>query len=398
MLGIGMILKDLAIRGILRTARHVFTRDLSHSHNTFWPRGFVVSGFFGDTFGVARSADLTVHKLEQLGFQVIKHRLNDFLYSKGMFGCELDAPKDFGWIMHCNAPEALATLAKTNPMKLPNGPRLGYWAWELEDLPEEWKQISKVFDQIIVPSTFVKDSFGELRENVIRRTHPVETSGLVQMLGPPKNKYARNFIVQMDGKSSLSRKNIGAAIRAFRHAFGDSSEFLLKVKTQSLSELQRQTIRGWIDGAPNVQWIDKKLPEEELAELWTDVDCVISTHRSEGYGLALAEAVSTGRQAYATGWSGNMDFMSVEKDALIDYRFIRIKESDDVYGRMADGERRWAEVQFSSVVQAFLRAAETVSIDQGLGMRSELAQLSQDWSDVTPNEPLFASDELRQFA
>ena len=380
------------------SARHVFTRKLSHSHNVYWPRGFVVTGFFGDTFGVARSADLTAHKLELLGFKVIKHHINDLLLSKSVFGGVLDAPADYGWIMHCNAPEAINALAKTNPAKLPSGPRLGYWAWELEDIPDSWKQVSKVFDQIIVPSTFVKDSFGDLRENVIRRTHPVETSGLVQSLAAPSNQCARTFIVQMDGNSGLSRKNIGAAIRGFRHAFGERSEFKLIVKTQALSPSQRATVEGWIDGAANVQWIDEQVSEEDLIEVWRDVDCVISTHRSEGYGLALAEAVSTGRQAYATGWSGNMDFMHVQRDALIDYRFIHLKGSDDVYGNMADGERRWAEVQFSSVVQAFLRAAETRSIDQGEAMRHELAKLSLDWSDVTPGEPLFASDELRQFA
>ena len=291
--------------------------------------------------------------------------------------------------MHCNAPEALHALAKTNPLKTPKGPRFGYWAWELEDVPSDWQKIARVFDQVIVPSSFVKDGFAGNISHVVRRSHPVETSNLVRNLSSPSRKYARHFLVQMDGKSSLSRKNIGASIRGFRHAFGDRSEFRLTVKTQSLNESQRNSIGGWIEGASNIQWIDETLNDDELVELWRDVDCVVSTHRSEGYGLALAEAVSTGRQAYATGWSGNMDFMRGYEGSLIDYRFIQLRNSDDVYGRMADGERRWAEVQFSSVVRIFLAAADTLSIDQGAPIRQRLKDLQQDWGNVIPGMSIF---------
>lgn len=393
-----MWLKELAIEGILLAARQVYARSESDRTRAHWPKGFVVSGYFGESFGIARSADLTVVKLKELGFDVYKHQLQDLHQSRGIFSASIDAPKDFGWIIHCNAPEALHALAKTNPFRTPNGPRLGYWAWELEDIPTPWKNISKVFDQVIVPSTFVQDSFRGLTPHVVRRSHPVETSNLVRNLSGPKRKFARRFLVQMDGKSSLSRKNIGAAIRGFRHAFGDRPEFSLVVKTQFLSEDQRQSIRGWIEGAHNITWIDRSFSDAELVDLWRDIDCVVSTHRSEGFGLALAEAVATGRQAYATGWSGNMDFMSGNNDALIDYRFIQLKQTDDIYGRMADGARRWAEVQFSSVVQTFLTAAETVSIDQGSAIRKRLNTLQQDWGSVSPDQPLFESNLAAAFA
>ena len=384
-----MGLRDIGIRSVLLAARHLHARSDADRRNAVWPKGFIVTGYFGEKFGVARSADMTVMNLRELGFEVKKHNINELLSSRRLFGEAIDAPSDFGWIMHCNAPEALHALAKTNPLKTPKGPRFGYWAWELEDVPSDWQKIARVFDQVIVPSSFVKDGFAGNISHVVRRSHPVETSNLVRNLSSPSRKYARHFLVQMDGKSSLSRKNIGASIRGFRHAFGDRSEFRLTVKTQSLNESQRNSIGGWIEGASNIQWIDETLNDDELVELWRDVDCVVSTHRSEGYGLALAEAVSTGRQAYATGWSGNMDFMRGYEGSLIDYRFIQLRNSDDVYGRMADGERRWAEVQFSSVVRIFLAAADTLSIDQGAPIRQRLKDLQQDWGNVIPGMSIF---------
>ncbi len=38
-------------------------------------------------------------------------------------------------------------------------------------------------------------------------------------------------------------------------------------------------------------------------------DCFVSLHRSEGFGLAIAEAMAFGKPVIATHWSGNADFM-----------------------------------------------------------------------------------------
>ena len=46
-------------------------------------------------------------------------------------------------------------------------------------------------------------------------------------------------------------------------------------------------------------------------------DCYISLHRSEGFGLTLAEAMSLEKPVIATAYSGNLDFMTPANSCLI---------------------------------------------------------------------------------
>ena len=46
-----------------------------------------------------------------------------------------------------------------------------------------------------------------------------------------------------------------------------------------------------------------------MADLIASADAVISMHRSEGFGLLLAQGMLAGKPVVGTGWSGNLDFM-----------------------------------------------------------------------------------------
>ena len=60
-----------------------------------------------------------------------------------------------------------------------------------------------------------------------------------------------------------------------------------------------------------------------MRTLMASVDVVISLHRSEGFGLFLAEAMCLGKPVVATGWSGNMDFMDEKSAGLVRYCLVR---------------------------------------------------------------------------
>ena len=42
-------------------------------------------------------------------------------------------------------------------------------------------------------------------------------------------------------------------------------------------------------------------------------DCYVSLHRSEGFGLTMAEAMACGKPVIATGYSGNLEFMTEDE-------------------------------------------------------------------------------------
>ena len=66
----------------------------------------------------------------------------------------------------------------------------------------------------------------------------------------------------------------------------------------------------------------------ELLALMNQADCYISLHRSEGFGLTMAEAMALGKPVIATGYSGNLDYMSSNNSFLVKYKIV--KQEDDL--------------------------------------------------------------------
>jgi hypothetical protein len=85
--------------------------------------------------------------------------------------------------------------------------------------------------------------------------------------------------------------------------------------------------------------IDRYLEPADNHSLTAVCDCYASLHRAEGFGLVLAEAMSLGKPVVATGYSGNLDFMTPSNSLLVDHRLVPIGPGAEPYP--PGGE--WAE-------------------------------------------------------
>ena len=72
-------------------------------------------------------------------------------------------------------------------------------------------------------------------------------------------------------------------------------------------------------GTPHVHLLDYYVSAEEKNGLIAAADCYASLHRSEGFGITMAEAMLLGKPVVATAYSGNLDFMRPENAYLVDY-------------------------------------------------------------------------------
>ena len=85
--------------------------------------------------------------------------------------------------------------------------------------------------------------------------------------------------------------------------------------------------------------LESWLSREETLSLIAACDMLVSLHRSEGFGLILAEAMALGKPVVATGYSGNMDFMNAMNSFPVDYKLTTLKKAVGPYPAGA----RWAD-------------------------------------------------------
>jgi len=75
-----------------------------------------------------------------------------------------------------------------------------------------------------------------------------------------------------------------------------------------------------------VRIVDRVMSRADAMALIQCCDTYASLHRSEGFGLTLAEAMLLGKPAVGTNYSGNLDFMTPEVSRLVDFRKVTIAD------------------------------------------------------------------------
>jgi glycosyltransferase involved in cell wall biosynthesis len=286
-----------------------------------------VVGFFRGTSGIALSAQLASLALEQLGIEHRRVEVGDLATPT--------IPDDLSssaWIFHLNAPELMILLRAWGPERVA-GPRYGFWAWELPRAPAAWIRTSKILDGLIVPSQFTAEAFGGADRPITVTPHPFVAAEFDRVVRDRTRPMGETFrtVMLFDFRSAMARKNPQGAIRAFANAFGEDPDVRLIVKTSNPSfapELRRAVQER---AGPNVDIVDGVWPRERLLSFIASADALLSLHRSEGFGLTMAEAMMLGVPVVATAWSGNLQFMDDDTACLVPAALIPVEDPQDVY-------------------------------------------------------------------
>ena len=171
-----------------------------------------------------------------------------------------------------------------------------------------------------------------------------------------------------DLDSVMQRKNPFAAVEAFRRAFPRQSSQALLIKAASAGSHREEyaELEDRLRGIPNVYLTDRLLSRARVNGLLAACDSVVSLHRSEGFGLILAEAMYLGKPVVATGWSGNMDFMNSGNSCPVGYELVTL---DRTYWYYHAGQH-WAEPDIDHAAHLMLRVVEDSTYRKQLGERA----------------------------
>jgi glycosyltransferase involved in cell wall biosynthesis len=90
-----------------------------------------------------------------------------------------------------------------------------------------------------------------------------------------------------------------------------------------------------------------------LHALFTRADCYVSPHRSEGFGLTVAEAMLRECPVIATDYGSTTDFVTPETGFPLEYMLVEIAEDQGPYQRgyvWADPSREHLRILMRRVV------------------------------------------------
>jgi len=170
---------------------------------------------------------------------------------------------------------------------------------------------------------------------------------------------------------ALYRKNPEGLLRAFATAFADvpSARLVFKVnhaKTYSdrLASLRALAASLKIDS--RLIAIDGYLPMEDIYGLTAAADVYASLHRSEGFGLGIAEAMQYGVPVVVADNSATREFCNAEDALLVPCRTVPIADTSYV-GAM----KEFAEPDEAAAAAALRRLYDDRAFAMDLGLRGQ---------------------------
>jgi len=336
--------------------------------------GVNLAGYFGATLGLGEAVRQVAAALEEGGALVETMQLaHTSSLSSGITGPSGGGLHDTTLV--CTTPEGMpAARDEIGPDAFAGRRTIGFWWWEVQGLPERWARSFDGLDEVWVGSRFVADVLGVVAPvPVVRMPLPVAQPSVAtvarEALGLPEG-FLFGFV--FDPVSGFERKNPLGLIEAFARAFpGEGDEHLI-VKTfeGSREPDAHAALVAAASANPCVHLLDRNLPSEEKNALIAALDCYVSLHRSEGFGLTLAEAMLLGVPVVATDYGGSRDFVTPFTAWPVDWRAEAIGPGNQPYP--PDGTWAAPDIDHAASVLRAVRAAPEEARRRGERAREDL--------------------------
>ena len=254
---------------------------------------------------------------------------------------------------------------------------VGYFAWELPEFPDAWIPSFDYFDEIWCPSQFTRESIAlKSPLPVLAMPHaisvPAQTASTAELrarLGLPAGPFL--FLSLFDMNSYAERKNPVAAIDAFFEAGLDPAAARLVVKVQNAesNSADFDDLRARLARMPGAILIAGAMNRQEIWALEAACDCLVSLHRAEGFGLAVAECMAFGKPVISTDWSATAEYVNSDNGCPVRARIVALAQNHGPYFRGAT----WADPDPAHAAECMRRLAGDPALAARLGENARRA-------------------------
>lgn len=366
---------------------HVPTFAESAGESTALQPGVNLIGYARGEFGVAENVRSYARALEHAGYPFLIRN-----YDVGVASRQQDHSMERHFseflrydtnVFFINADQMHVARDALGAQAFAGRRNIGYWLWELERFPRAWNSAFDLVDEVWAPTEFVRAGIAaNTRKPVLKMPKAIEfgVPGGMDRAHFGLDADACTFLFSYDFNGYAARKNPEAVIAAFRNAFpAERRDVRLLVKSVNGHRFPERLslLAASVADDPRIEVRDGFLSREEMHGLQNVIDCYVSLHRAEGFGLGLAECMYLGKPVIGTAWSGNMEFMTNDNACLVDYELVLVGK--DEYPCW-EGQH-WAEADVGQAAAFMRRVSEDRDWARALGARAALdmrAKFSRD--------------------
>ncbi|HVU35680.1 MAG TPA: glycosyltransferase family 4 protein [Opitutaceae bacterium] len=218
---------------------------------------------------------------------------------------------------------------------------IAYFAWELPEFPDAWMGSFDYFDEVWCPSDFTTTAVAlKSPLPVLTMPHAIAFAApsapvpeLRARFGLPARAFL--FLTLFDLNSYSARKNPRAVIDAFRRSglAGRDAALVIKVQNVTGNEADFAALQQSVRDLPGTVLITETLPRADIYALEAACDGFVSLHRSEGFGLAIAESMYLGKPVIATNWSATAEYVTPENGCPVRARLVTLEQNHGPYAK-----------------------------------------------------------------
>ncbi len=198
--------------------------------------------------------------------------------------------------------------------------------WEFGAIPVDWvAPLQRDVDEVWVPSEHVRAMYLQAGLDA-DRVHVVANGVDLDRFAPQ----GRSLELEAPGLrflfvgGAIARKGVDVLLAAWQTAFAGRDDVTLVVKDFGSGGVYRNVDRSALEAlaasgaTPRVVYLDRDLPDDELAALYRSCDVFVHPYRGEGFAMPVLEAMASGLPVITTAGGPTDEFCPPQAGWRID--------------------------------------------------------------------------------